>query len=1311
MENVFSFWRVRELADKVTNVVMNYTDVEAKVREATNDEAWGPTGQIMQELAHSTFTYEHFPEVMSMLWKRMLQDNKQHWRRTYKSLLVLNYLIKNGSERVVTSAREHIYDLRTLENYTCIDELGKDQGINIRHKVRELIDFIQDDDKLREERKKAKKNKDKYIGMSSDMMTSGFSSERWDMFGERERDYENNSTSTTTTGRQYRDRSYDEDYENDENNSDLESNHNNRGGYRDAGFDSNSPRHQDKKVNVTLNPNIAKSPIKTPKQIKQVDLGAAANYAATNTNANFNNSTSNLSVQSPQPQSGSGDGLGDLLKDDFDPRAGESDSVTKNEDDFADFSSAFGPGGGINAGISNDLITQSDNLLGGVGNSSDIDLFSTAPNSSNIVIPSAINSGMTNSDLLGDLGFGGLSMQPPSQISGGFPNMNGNNLGGDNLMDNFKESVSIRFAASEVPWLKTYKEDLRNQQEQSVKSLSIITKSLIEDLINQKVTIFLQEDFNKKLNKFEEQFRLTKQFLGDIKSLSECPEYENYVTLLIPRFVEVSMERFVPIRWIFEEFNDRFIIEQTFLSVVTKMMKEIDGAKYFNIYKSDLKEIIKSKLFFETFLMYWIDCGEVDVVKEDLTLKYRDLAQIFVTLPTRICNLLKNGNFDEFFGADSFGKLVVRFFICLIAVSSRVNNINIDFERIAVLFDKIFVQYRNDCSKNLLLTLNYLSKNDVEVKHVLDQMFCCKISKSSLEYFLTTTLSLPIDVSNFLPIDMLKNSSCNYILCTKLPLLTNFTPKSNLFIYNLISLISKSSELLKLITHLLGIWGSKSSINRTSVEQHLFITKILIVSIKTWVEIGGDKEKLNDFKRQINSGIPTHLQSPIESVRSIGTITGDVVLNINNENDQKIILHHPKDNDEMLNELSQLKSVSGSLAVQEIDIKKVIDELKGLKEVNKNKVVDKNTTKIEETNSITAHTLNKKSSIIKIIDSNDFDLDSDDDLIPYDTSNDKKTQKDPPKFIYSLARHISTTNDPEYFITCIENAEEIIENQLKNVDVEIGLELLDVLINLSPRFYVENFQELIFKASIKIVSTTPKIYAPYLIKEFFSEPGNYSISNRVFILEIFVGAVQNLSASNKTKKGNSNSKSTELIESSQEIIRKRLESKTRRFKTSKPQIGTKNLFNEQAKHFFDPLINGLMTKTSPITLSVPQDGDYILLIQLLHSLAVITFNSHNCIIANTFGNKIFYVCWMLKYHKEPKVRTEVVKLLGAAIFAIPKSILMEEFLGQLFEIRSWLIERLSANVQRGEPNSECREVSEELLMMINWILKENSSIS
>ncbi|KAK2117010.1 Clathrin interactor 1 [Saguinus oedipus] len=127
---------------------MNYSEIESKVREATNDDPWGPSGQLMGEIA-----------------KNLTTTMKSFFAN---SLLLLAYLIRNGSERVVTSAREHIYDLRSLENYHFVDEHGKDQGINIRQKVKELVEFAQDDDRLREERKKAKKNKDKYVGVSSD---------------------------------------------------------------------------------------------------------------------------------------------------------------------------------------------------------------------------------------------------------------------------------------------------------------------------------------------------------------------------------------------------------------------------------------------------------------------------------------------------------------------------------------------------------------------------------------------------------------------------------------------------------------------------------------------------------------------------------------------------------------------------------------------------------------------------------------------------------------------------------------------------------------------------------------------------------------------------------------------------------------------------------------------------------------------------------------------------------------------------------------------------------------------------------------
>lgn len=45
-------WKVRELVDKATNVVMNYTETEAKVREATNDDPWGPSGTQMRNVLY-----------------------------------------------------------------------------------------------------------------------------------------------------------------------------------------------------------------------------------------------------------------------------------------------------------------------------------------------------------------------------------------------------------------------------------------------------------------------------------------------------------------------------------------------------------------------------------------------------------------------------------------------------------------------------------------------------------------------------------------------------------------------------------------------------------------------------------------------------------------------------------------------------------------------------------------------------------------------------------------------------------------------------------------------------------------------------------------------------------------------------------------------------------------------------------------------------------------------------------------------------------------------------------------------------------
>ncbi|GBN26777.1 Clathrin interactor 1 [Araneus ventricosus] len=324
-------WKLREIQEKVTNVVMNYTEVEAKVREATNDDAWGPTGQLMQEIAQSTFTYEHFPEVMGMLWKRMLHD-KRNWRRIYKSLLLLGYLVRNGSERVVTSAREHIYDLRSLENYSHIDEFGRDQGINVRQRVRDLIEFIQDDEKLREERKKAKKAKDKFIGMSSESM--GFSGKfggSGSQFDRPGNDLEDSFKSRLPRFDMSRSRSF-EDSPEQSNDEDRRSENDDRIEYKDEDAEAHDTKAS-KVSRISENKN-------TLKGNRKIDLGAAANFGKDH---NSSNSTPekpvNLIDTSPKKEvKNEMDLLADLSLSS--PNNNVTDSANGDFADFTSFKSA-----------------------------------------------------------------------------------------------------------------------------------------------------------------------------------------------------------------------------------------------------------------------------------------------------------------------------------------------------------------------------------------------------------------------------------------------------------------------------------------------------------------------------------------------------------------------------------------------------------------------------------------------------------------------------------------------------------------------------------------------------------------------------------------------------------------------------------------------------------------------------------------------------------------------------------------------------------------------------------------------------------
>jgi len=115
---------------------------------------------MMSEIADLTYNVVAFSEIMPMIWKR-LNDNGKNWRHVYKALVLLEYLIKTGSEKVAHQCKENIFAIQTLKDFQYLDE-NKDQGINVREKAKALVALLKDDERLRNERVRALKAKERF---------------------------------------------------------------------------------------------------------------------------------------------------------------------------------------------------------------------------------------------------------------------------------------------------------------------------------------------------------------------------------------------------------------------------------------------------------------------------------------------------------------------------------------------------------------------------------------------------------------------------------------------------------------------------------------------------------------------------------------------------------------------------------------------------------------------------------------------------------------------------------------------------------------------------------------------------------------------------------------------------------------------------------------------------------------------------------------------------------------------------------------------------------------------------------------------
>ncbi|XWS13869.1 hypothetical protein CRYUN_Cryun36dG0075900 [Craigia yunnanensis] len=174
------------LQEKYKNVRMALSDVTAAellAEEATNTDPWGPDARTMTKISEASFCFDDYWRIAYVLHKRLDGIDWKHWRQSYKTLILLEFLLTHGPEDFAEEflcASDVIEELGTFRH---VDEKGFNWGLNMQKRSDKVLELLGGGETLREARLKALKITKEIQGFGSTTTSPSSDSSRASSFG------------------------------------------------------------------------------------------------------------------------------------------------------------------------------------------------------------------------------------------------------------------------------------------------------------------------------------------------------------------------------------------------------------------------------------------------------------------------------------------------------------------------------------------------------------------------------------------------------------------------------------------------------------------------------------------------------------------------------------------------------------------------------------------------------------------------------------------------------------------------------------------------------------------------------------------------------------------------------------------------------------------------------------------------------------------------------------------------------------------------------------------------------------------------
>ncbi|XP_022924778.1 epsin-3-like isoform X2 [Cucurbita moschata] len=173
-KQAFSFLNERF---KVARLVFtDVTHAELLAEEATNKDPCTPDAKTMTTIAEASFEIDDYWRIVDVLHNRLRSVEWKQWKQSYKSLVLLEFLLTHGPEELADEFKRDSYIIEALGTFKHVDERGFDWGEIMHKKSQSILQLLKGGQTLKESRLRALKITREIQGFGSSSSPSTSSS-------------------------------------------------------------------------------------------------------------------------------------------------------------------------------------------------------------------------------------------------------------------------------------------------------------------------------------------------------------------------------------------------------------------------------------------------------------------------------------------------------------------------------------------------------------------------------------------------------------------------------------------------------------------------------------------------------------------------------------------------------------------------------------------------------------------------------------------------------------------------------------------------------------------------------------------------------------------------------------------------------------------------------------------------------------------------------------------------------------------------------------------------------------------------------